>query len=137
MIGYRKRNKGGEDTGVNIAPLIDMTFILLIFFMVSTTFVRDAQVDLERPGAASAEAADQRALRVTIDRRNNVFVDAMPVKPWMVQDAVRNHLASSRVQTVLAVADKGVRTEVLVGVIDQCRLAGANKVGVAVDREGE
>ena len=60
--GVLRRREGQE---VNIAPLIDMVFILLIFFMVTTTFVRDAKIDIARPGARSAERADNRSVRVT------------------------------------------------------------------------
>lgn len=135
MIGRKKTGSGRQTGEVNMAPLIDMTFILLIFFMVSTTFVRDAQVDIERPGAGSASQADQRSLRITIDSRGDIYVDTRPVKSWMVQSAVREYLRHSPVKTVLAVVDRRVDTGRLVEVVDQCRLAGATDVGVAVDQE--
>ena len=121
---------------VNIAPLIDMVFILLIFFMVSTTFVRDMNLDLERPGASSAELADARALRVQVDSRGNVYVDGDPVKAWMLETRVRDYLSQRRYTNVLVVADRRVDTGSLVEVVDQCRLAGAEHVGVSVEHKG-
>jgi len=135
MIGLGRGRARRDVGGIDIAPLIDMTFILLIFFMVSTTFVRDLQVDIERPGAQSAVNSDQRSLRVTVDARGDIFVDTRPVKPWMLQSAVREYLSRSRVKTVLTVVDRRVPTGKLIEVVDQCRLAGARDVGVAVDRE--
>jgi biopolymer transport protein ExbD len=128
----RRRRDSQE---INIAPLIDMVFILLIFFMATTTFVRDAKLDLTRPGAKTAEAADSRTLRVTLGRRGELFVNARPVKPWMLQARVREALSGQRVHTVLVIADQRVDTGHLVEVVDQCRLAGAEDVGVAVERE--
>ena len=135
MIDVRRRHRRREPGEVNISPLIDMTFILLIFFMVSTTFVKDLQIEIERPGAATAVHADQRSLRVALDRRGSIVVDGRPVKPWMLQSRVRELLARSRVKTVLVVTDRRVPSGRLVEVVDQCRLAGAGQVGVAVEQE--
>ncbi|MFH1463773.1 MAG: biopolymer transporter ExbD [Pseudomonadota bacterium] len=129
------RRRDGADE-VNIAPLIDMVFILLIFFMVSTTFVRDAELDLERPGASTDEVADARALRVQVDSRGGVYLAGLPVKPWMLEGRVRDALAHQRYQNVLVVADRYVDTGTLVEVVDACRLGGAQHVGVAVEHEG-
>lgn len=129
-IGRRRR----DEDDVNIAPLIDMVFILLIFFMVSTTFVRDLKLEIERPGASTAEIADTRAVRVQIDRRGAVYVDNQPVKPWMLEGRVRELISRKRVKTVLVVADHKVESGELVEVVDQCRMAGAEHVGVAVEQ---
>jgi biopolymer transport protein ExbD len=129
------RHRLGEGEEINIAPLIDMVFILLIFFMVSTTFVRDVKIDLERPGAKMTQTADNRSLRVTLGRRGELFIDDQPVKPWMLQSRVRELLARNRIKTVLVVVDQRVDSGKLVEVVDQCRIAGARDVGVAVDQE--
>jgi biopolymer transport protein ExbD len=129
----RRRSERRED--IDISPLIDMVFILLIFFMVTTTFVKDMKVDIERPGAASAQSASTKALRIHIDSSSNIFIDGSPVRPWMVQSRVREFLESSGSEQVLVVTDRRVPAERLVEVVDQCRLAGANDVGVATEKE--
>jgi biopolymer transport protein ExbD len=128
----RKSSSGGE---IDISPLIDVVFILLIFFMVSTTFVKDTQVDLERPSAASGTKADGKALRVTLDRAGQAWIDDAPIKPWMIQTRVRDHLRDAGEGAVLVVADRRVAAEKLIEVVDQCRLAGAKDVGVVTDAE--
>ena len=131
----RPRRKSGEPASIDISPLIDMVFILLIFFMVSTTFVKDMQIDIERPGAASASRASSKSLRVNIDVGSNVFVDGKPVRPWMVQSRVRELLDGAQSKSVLVITDRRVPSEKLVEVVDQCRLAGASDVGVATEKE--
>lgn len=131
----RRRHRQTSSSEIDIAPLIDMVFILLIFFMVSTTFVKDMKVDIQRPGAASASAASTKSLRVQIDQNGDVFVDGNPVRVWMVQSRVREFLESSGSQSVLVVTDRRVAAERLVEVVDQCRLAGASDVGVATEKE--
>ncbi len=130
-----KRDKQGP-SDLDISPLIDVVFILLIFFMVSTTFIKDTQLDLERPSASSGTKANTKALRVVLDRTGAVFIDDAPIKPWMVQSRVRDHLRDAQDGTVLIVADRRVVAESLIEVVDQCRLAGADDVGVITDAEG-
>ena len=128
----KRREKSSE---IDISPLIDVVFILLIFFMVSTTFVKDAQVEIERPSAKSGTRSSAQALRIHVDRTGQVHIDDAPVKPWMVQSRVRDHLRSGTDGAVLVIADRRVEAEKLVEVVDQCRLGGATDVGVATDAE--
>ncbi len=129
----RQRQEGNSD--IDISPLIDMVFILLIFFMVSTTFVKDMKVDIERPGASSAERASSKSLRINIDSSSNVYLDGKPVRVWMVQSRVREFIDASGTKSVLVITDRRVPAERLVEVVDQCRLAGAADVGVATEKE--
>lgn len=124
-----------EQTQVDISPLIDMVFILLIFFMVSTTFVKDMKLDLDRPGASSATAASSKSIRIYIDNQSKVYVDGQPTRVWVLQSKVRELLNAGGTQSVLVVTDKGVPSDRLIEVVDACRLAGAKDVGVATENE--
>jgi len=126
------RRRADRDEGIDIAPLIDVVFILLIFFMVSTTFVRNLEVEIERPSASSAKVADSRAIRVSLTRGGQVMVEGQEVNPWMVQDRVRTISLQHPERPVLITADEEAPTGRLVDVVDQCRLAGAKNVGVDV-----
>lgn len=131
----RRLRRKKRDSGVDISPLIDMVFILLIFFMVSTTFVKDSKLDLQRPGAASAEKASTKGVRVSIDRGGGVHIEGTPVKSWMLQTRVRDLFRSGASKQVLVIADSRAPVEKLVEVVDQCRLAGAADVAVATEKE--
>lgn len=130
---YQDNNE--EDMQVDIAPLIDIVFILLIFFMVTTTFVKDMKLELERPSASSASPSSSKAVRVFIDQQGDTYVDGEPVRIWLIQSKLRDLLASSTTKTVLVVTDEGVPSGKLVEVVDQARLAGAQSVGVATEKE--
>jgi biopolymer transport protein ExbD len=132
---FRSRSRDDSEQDIDISPLIDMVFILLIFFMVSTTFVKDMDIDLERPGAASASQTPSEAIRVYIDADSKIYVDNKPVKSWMLQSRIKNLLGSGDSAQVLVVTDRGVPADKLIDVVDQARLAGAKNVGVATDRE--
>ncbi|MEO1233003.1 MAG: biopolymer transporter ExbD [Myxococcota bacterium] len=132
MKGFKKKERNAD---IDLSPLIDMVFILLIFFMVSTTFVKDAQVELKRPSAASATPSSTKSLRVNIDAQGAMYLDGAPVKPWMLQSKVRDAFRGGADKTVLVVTDKRVPVERLVEAVDQLRLAGAADVAVATDKE--
>ncbi|GAB4189237.1 MAG: biopolymer transporter ExbD [Wenzhouxiangellaceae bacterium] len=130
---YRERGEAIQD--INISPLIDMVFILLIFFMVSTTFVKDMKLDLNRPAASTTTAASTKSIRLYIDQNGDIYLDGEPVRVWVIQSRVRDLLRSSTSKSVLVVIDEGVPSGRLVEVVDQARLAGAEDVGVATEQE--
>ncbi len=132
-LSRRKGDTGDE--GVNLSPLIDMTFLLLIFFVVSSTLVDDTEILIERPGASSAEKSDSRAIRVTVSTGGQVSINGQAVFPWMVEAELRGLLPAHANGRVLVVVDRRVDAELLVDVVDQARLAGSQHVAVAVDEK--
>ena len=133
----RYREKKDDSQSVDISPLIDMVFILLIFFMVTTTFVKDMNLEINRPTASSATPASSKAIRVYLDKTGEVYIDEQPVKMWVVQSIVRDALKYSTEKSVLVVVDEAVESGKLVDVVDQIKLAGAKDVGVATLAEAE
>lgn len=131
----RNNEPAEAETTIDMAPLIDIVFILLIFFMVTTTFVKDMKLDLERPKANSAVMASSKAIRLFIDRNGDTYVDGEAVRLWLIQSKLRDLLSTSSNKIVLVVTDEGVPAGRLVEVVDQARLAGAESVGVATRKE--
>lgn len=131
----RFRERTDTEQRVDISPLIDMVFILLIFFMVSTTFVKDMKLDLERPAASTATSASTKAIRLYIDNSGDTYLDGQPIRLWVIQSRLRDLLKTSTSQSVLVVTDDGVSAGRLVEVVDQARRAGATDVGVATVEE--
>lgn len=130
---YRESKETVQD--LNISPLIDMVFILLIFFMVSTTFVKDMKLDLDRPSASSSSTASTKAIRLYIDNQGEVYLDGDSIRMWVIQSRLRDLLKSKTQKSVLVVTDENVPAGKLVEVVDQARLAGASDVGVATSKE--
>lgn len=132
----RRQHPAHADPHIDVVPLIDCILVLLIFFMVTTTFAKDAELEIERPGAKSAGPASARALRVYVDRSLDIYVDEAPVRAWMLQSRVRDALSRSGDKTVLVVTDRRVPADKLIEVVDACRLAGGKEIGVVTDAEG-
>lgn len=130
----RFREKKAAEAAIDMTPMIDMVFILLIFFMVSTTFVKDMQIDIERPGAATQTVSSTKAVRLYIDKAGEVYMDGVPVRVWVIASRLRDQLQGQPQKSVLVVTDEGVPAGRLVEVVDQARQAGA-EVGVATRGE--
>ncbi len=131
----RFRQRKTEEANVDMSPLIDMVFILLIFFMVSSTFVKDMKLDLERPGSSSASRASSKVIRVYIDNTGDTFIDGQSVKIWAIQSKLRDMLRASTQKSVLVISDDTIAVQKLIDVVDQCRLSGAKDVAVATQKE--
>ena len=131
----RLRRKEQTVSNIDVSPLIDMVFILLIFFMVTTTFVKDMKLDLDRPTAASASLLDEKVIRVYIDNNREVFIDNQPIKIWAIQSKLRDLLRSSTSKAVLVVSDTDIPVESLIDVIDECKMSGAKDVAVSTIKE--
>ncbi len=130
---YREREETQQD--IDISPLIDMVFILLIFFMVTATFVKDMDLEINRPKASSSTLSSSKAIRVYIDASGDTFLDGQPIRTWVIQSRLRELLEQNGDGSVLVVTDASVPAEKLVEVVDQCRLAGASDVGVVTEQE--
>jgi biopolymer transport protein ExbD len=131
----RYRDHSESEASIDMSPLIDMVFILLIFFMVTTTFVKDMKLDLDRPTASSGAAASSKAIRIFIDQDSEIYIDNQPVRIYSLQSKLRDMLRVSTEKSVLVVTDENVPAKVVLEVVDQSKLSGATDVGVATEQE--
>ena len=128
----RLRRKGASD--INMAPLIDMIFILLIFFLVTTSFVKESGVDVERPTAATAQAKEKTNVVVGIDKEGVIYLENRIIDVRSVRGYMERFLAETPEGAVVIAADKAGTTGVLIAVLDACRLAGVKNISVAAKR---
>lgn len=128
LLTGRRRQKAGAV--IEMAPLIDMVFILLIFYIVSTSFVQDAGVVINRPGSESARPVTGRYLPVAITKSGWAYVAGRSIAPDD-QAAIERALLEAGVRRVVLQADREVPTGLLLRVLDTCKAAGAEGVDVA------
>lgn len=119
----------------NVAPLIDIVFILLIFFVVTTTFARDLGIEVERPSAGSATEQPANIVRVAVGRGGELAVDGRATSAWRLGAEVQDRIAQYTEKNVLVVADRSIDAKTLVDVMDSCRQAGATQVALSVEDE--
>jgi len=124
-----RRGRGGG-AAIEITPLIDMVFILLIFYIVSTSFVQDAGVRIDRPHSAAAQQVTARYLPVAISKRGTVHVAGRTIRPDDAA-AIEAALRDTDTRTVVIQADRDVSTGLLLRVHETCFAGGAETVNVA------
>lgn len=110
--------------------MIDMVFILLIFFMVTTSFVRETGIEIARPASSFAESVDEGYLIVSVEPSGAVHLTGRRIPPDSVR-GVASALRETGKRRILIQADREVPTHRLLEVLDTCRLAGAEHVDVA------
>jgi biopolymer transport protein ExbD len=132
LSSMNKQDSG--DAEINMAPLIDMIFILLIFFLVTATFVRESGVEIRRPEAASAEAKDAAGIFIAVTQDGEIFIDKNRVDLRNVRGIVEQFLLENPSGAVMLEADRQSMTGRMVQVLDQCRMAGAENIAVSTVR---
>ena len=126
-----------EEASVDMSPLIDIVFILLIFFMVSTTFVKDMQVELSRPSANSSKPSPTKSVRIYVDRFQNIYLNNEKIQSWTLQGKIKDQLKDNDSRSILIVTDQKVHVDRVIEVVDQVRLAGVSDIGIATKGEVE
>jgi biopolymer transport protein ExbD len=121
---------------INMTPLIDMIFIILIFFIVTASFVKESGVDVNRPNAKSAVPQERANIMISVTRDGEVWIDKQKVDPRVVRSHVARLRAEHPEGSVVVLADEDSRTGLVVQVVDQARLAGAANVAVATRDQG-
>lgn len=129
ITAARKAGKKGIE--LNMAPLIDMVFILLIFFLVTTSFVRETGVDISRPAAATAVSKEKANILIGVTRDDRIFMDRREIDIRAVRANVERALAENPEGAVIIVADRESRTGIAIKVMDGCKFAGAKNISLA------
>jgi biopolymer transport protein ExbD len=127
-----RRNNKTE--GINMAPLIDLVFLLLIFFMVTTSFVKETGIDVQRPTASTAVLKEKGNILIGVDSKGRIFLEKKEIDIRSVRAHIERCLAENPEGSVVIVADKASHTGVVIRVMDQCKLAGARNISIAASK---
>ena len=119
-----------SDVGVDISPLIDCVFILLIFFIVTTTFVEETGVEVDKPQAASSVQLEKTSILLALTEKGEVIYGGREIGFGGVRQLVKRTLQKEDVPVIIQV-DAAADSGLLVRVIDEAKLGGASKVSLA------
>ncbi len=129
----RRRTIFEEEGEINLTPMLDIVFIMLIFFVVTSSFVKESGVDVSRPSASTAVRKQQGNIMVAITRDDQIWIDRRRVELHAVRAQVERLHAENPEGEVVIQADRNSRSGLMVQVIDQARLAGVENVAIAAD----
>jgi biopolymer transport protein ExbD len=123
-----------EDAAIDISPLIDCIFILLIFFIVTTTFVEETGVEVDKPQAASASDLEKQSVMIAVTADGNIVYGGKGIGVSGVQPLVRRFVEKEADTPVIVQADEKAPAGLMVKVIDEAKLGGAMKVSIATQK---
>jgi len=127
----RKLVQEEEEVQINITPLMDMVFIMLIFFIVTSSFVKESGVDVNRPGAVTAAKKEHASIFIAITKEGQIWMDRRQVDVRAVGPNIKRLLAENPKGQVVIQADRDSKNGILVQVMDQARLAGVENISIA------
>ena len=120
-----------QAANIDIAPLLDMVFILLIFFIVTSSFNRETGVEVTKPQAKSASNVPTKNIMIAVTREGTIHINERQVDLSSLEDLLKNMLGKNPDREIVLIADKNSVTGKLVEVIDVCNLSGAKKISIA------
>ena len=131
----RMFHKKEEESGIDLTPMLDVVFIMLIFFIVTTSFVKESGIDVSRPSAKTAKKKQRASILVAISQSGEIWIQKRKVDIRAVRPNIERLHAESPEGTVVIQADKRAETGILVDVMDQVRLAGVESIAVSAQQK--
>ena len=124
-----------EESGIDLTPMLDVVFIMLIFFIVTTSFVKESGIDVSRPSAKTAKKKQRASILVAINQSGEIWIQRRKVDIRAVRANIERLHAETPEGTVVIQADKRSETGLLVDVMDQIRLAGVENIAVSANEK--
>jgi biopolymer transport protein ExbD len=125
-----------EDTGIDLAPMLDFTTNLLIFFIITTSFIKEAGVTVFKPQAETAVNRDSGNLLIAIRENGDIWMDRRRIELRDVRTQMERLHIERPDDTVVIIADKESKAGVVAEVMDEVRLAGITTISIAADPAG-
>ncbi|MFV0478380.1 MAG: ExbD/TolR family protein [Parahaliea sp.] len=123
-----------EETELDMTPMLDIVFIMLIFFIVTTSFVKESGIAVNSPEAKTTSQQDKANIFIAITANGEIWVDHRPVDPRSVRAIIARLHADNPEGSVIIQSDEDASTRILVDVMDQVRLAGVEGIAIAANK---
>ena len=132
-MARKRRQMEMEESSVDLTPMLDVVFIMLIFFIVTASFVKESGIDVSRPSAATAVKQERGNILVAITESNQIWIDRRQVDPRALRANIERLRAENPNGSVIIQADKKSENGLLVQVMDAARMAGVQNVAIAAE----
>ena len=134
-IRRRRRGGGDDDADINLTPMLDVVFIMLIFFIVTATFIKQAGITVTRPDALTAEQKPTVSMLIAISPNGDIWIDKKRVDPATVRAHIEKLHAENPKGGLVIQADKQSTNEKLMVVLSAARSAGLQQVAVSTEKD--
>lgn len=128
-----KRPIDDEETEIDITPMLDVVFIMLIFFIVTATFVKEAGVEVFKPQAKTSESMKTANILIAIDSKDGIWIDGAQIEPTAVTVNVKRLRSENPKGTIMIQADKESSHNMLLEVYEGAKEAGADEIAISTE----
>lgn len=125
-----------EEAEINITPMLDIVFIMLIFFIVTTSFIRETGIDPRRPEAITAAKQERGNILIGVSASGQIWMNKNQIEMGAVRQLVEQARNETPESTVVIVADQAAETGIVIDLMDQVRLGGVTNISVAAEASG-
>lgn len=129
----RHNTKAGDEQSIDLTPMLDVVFIMLIFFIVTASFIKETGVEVDRPDAVTSESKPNAAILIAVNNNSEVWIDKRRVDIRAVKANVERLRAENPEGAVVIQADEKATAEVVVEVMDAAREAGVLDISLATE----
>ena len=126
-------SRSDEDSAINLTPMLDVVFIMLIFFIVTATFIKQSGIEVSRPEALTAEQKPTVSVLIAIGENGDIWIDKQKVDATAVRAHIERLHSENPKGGLVIQADKGAKSEKLMAVLSAARAAGLTEVAIATD----
>jgi biopolymer transport protein ExbD len=131
----RKRHHEEEDAAIDMTPMLDIVFIMLIFFIVTTSFVKEAGIEVDKPQASQAKNPGKNAnIFIAINNKDEIWMDKRQVDVERVKANIEKMIAEQPTDVVIIQGDKNAKHGLIMKVMDQVKMAGIDRISVAAEK---
>jgi len=133
----RRTNKAAaaDEATIDLTPMLDVTFIMLIFFIVTASFIKESGIEVNRPEASTSQPAENVNILVAISATNEIWMDQRRIDVRSVRANIERLHAENPKGAVVIQADNESNTETVAAVLDAAREAGVYDVSLATDEK--
>ena len=131
---FKNRKNDQDDLTIDLTPLLDVSFIILIFFILTTTFIEEKRLAIEKPKSNSVQTGQNTEIKLAIDKNNSLYFKNKLIDPGSLREKLKNELQNMPMSSLVIEADKTSELSIFVLVVDTAKSLDIQDITISTDR---
>ena len=131
---FKNRKNYQDDLTIDLTPLLDVSFIILIFFILTTTFIEEKRLAIEKPKSNSEQTGQNAEIKIAIDKNNSLYFQNKLIAPDSLKEKLKNELQNKPMSSLVIEADKTSELSIFVLVVDTAKSLDIKDITISTDR---
>ena len=132
---FRNKNEVSDDDKLDLTPLLDVSFIILIFFILTTTFIENNELRIEKPNAKTQSQGLKDPMKIIINSKNKIYIENSLMEEKVLKEKLEQRLAANPNISLIIQADKNSNLSTFVFVFDTAKTVGIQEISISTKRE--